>query len=74
MRRRLEALLAGLEGARFTSERQRLLRAVEVLEYVGTPEARRVLRRVVHDAPEADLARAAEAALRRLGPSFDRAP
>ncbi len=74
VRRRLEALLAGLEGARFTSERQRLLRAVEVLEYVGTPEARRVLRRVVHDAPEADLARAAEAALRRLGPSFDRAP
>jgi RNA polymerase sigma factor (sigma-70 family) len=65
-RRRLEALLSGLEGRRYTPEHRRLLRAVEVLEQIGTAEAQRVLERVAKEWPEDDLARAAEAALRRL--------
>jgi RNA polymerase sigma factor (sigma-70 family) len=67
-RRRLEALLSRLEGDRVTPERRRLLRAVEVLEHAGTPEARRLLGRVAKESPDADLAASAEAALRRLAP------
>ena len=65
-RRRLEALVSALEGATFTPEHRRLLRAVEVLEHIGTPEAQRVLRRLDKESQEVDLARAARAALGRL--------
>ena len=43
--------------------------AVEVLEHIGTPEVQRVLKHVAKESPEADLARAAEAALGRLTPA-----
>jgi HEAT repeat protein len=65
-RRRLEALLPPLDGGRFSPEHRRLLRAVEVLEDMGTPEAERLLKRVAKESPEADLSLAAEAALKRL--------
>ncbi len=65
-RRRLEALLPRPDGGRFTAEHRRLLRAVEVLEDMGTPEAERLLKRVAKESPEADLSLAAEAALKRL--------
>jgi RNA polymerase sigma factor (sigma-70 family) len=42
-RRRLGALLSQLEGAGPSAETARELRAVEALEAIGTPEARRVL-------------------------------
>jgi len=42
------------------------LRALEVLEAIGTPEARRVIEEVGKGAPEAELTRAAKGALERL--------
>jgi Anaphase-promoting complex subunit 4 WD40 domain/WD domain, G-beta repeat len=44
----------------------RLLRAVEVLEGIGSPEARRVLKRIADGDPGALLTREAKAALNRL--------
>jgi RNA polymerase sigma factor (sigma-70 family) len=64
-RRRLEALLGKIDrGA--APEQGRALRAVEVLENVGTPEARRLLEALAKNSPHAELARAAKAALGRL--------
>lgn len=59
-RRRLERLQACLPVLRS-------LRAQEVLEQIGTAEARQVLQEVVGVAPDSRLTRAAAAALRRLG-------
>jgi hypothetical protein len=65
VKRRLEVLLEKLTN--WPAETLRQVRAVEVLEYVGTAAARRVLERLVREgAPEARLTREAEAALRRL--------
>jgi hypothetical protein len=63
-RRRLEGLLKRLEG--WSVERQRVLRAVDVLESLGTPPAREVLRAIAEGVPEAFLTEEARAALRRL--------
>jgi WD40 repeat protein len=59
---------------RLTSLREKLttgwlqkLRAVEVLEYIGTAEANRVLHTIAGGAPDARLTREARATLRRLG-------
>jgi hypothetical protein len=65
-RRRLEALLARLDGAGGTPEQRRALRAVEVLEQVGTPEARQILKRLTKESADTAVVREAEAALRRL--------
>jgi len=43
-----------------------LVRAVEALEYMNTPEARQVLHATSEGAPEARLTREAKAALERL--------
>jgi hypothetical protein len=63
-KRRIEEALAGL-GA-LTTEQLRGLRAVEVLERIGTPEARKLLEEVAGGAKEARLTREARAALERL--------
>lgn len=68
-RRRLEILVAKLDGARFTPEHRRALRAVEVLEHVDTPEAQRLLTRLAKEWGDVELARAAKAALGRLAES-----
>jgi hypothetical protein len=66
LRRRLDQLLEQLEAPVTAPERLQQLRAVEVLEHVGSPEAREVLEKLAGGAPEARLTREARAALDRL--------
>ena len=61
-------LLERLAGA----PRLRWLRALEVLEQVGTAPARKVVEALAHGAPEAWLTREARATLRRLARRPDR--
>jgi WD40 repeat protein len=70
-RQRLAKLLDKLDGLVTAAEDRRALRAVEVLEHIGTAEARQVLEAVSRGVPEARLTREAKAALERLaaGPS-----
>jgi RNA polymerase sigma factor (sigma-70 family) len=66
-RRRIEKLLEAQKGSSpVEGERLRKLRAVQVLEAIGTPDARFVLETLVRGVPDARLTRAAHAALRRL--------
>jgi hypothetical protein len=64
-RRRIEELLAALQGTppQSTAEELRQLRALIVLERIGTPEARRLLEDVAKGPPSARLTRQARAAL-----------
>jgi Tol biopolymer transport system component len=64
LRRRLERLLADLEEV--SPQNLRLYRAVEVLEQVGSREARQVLQTLARGAPEVGLTREAKAALDRM--------
>lgn len=64
-RRRVEDLLARLDAARAPAL-LRAVRAVEVLEYIGSPQARQVLARLAKGAPEARLTLEAKASLERL--------
>ncbi|HTU90642.1 MAG TPA: sigma factor-like helix-turn-helix DNA-binding protein [Gemmataceae bacterium] len=63
MRRRIEQVLSKLEPS---GERLRALRAIQVLEYAGTAEAREHLRALAKGIPEARLTCEAKAALERL--------
>jgi WD40 repeat protein len=65
-RRRLEALLEYLEQGTTSPEQLRAVRAVQVLEGIGTPEARRVLQGWAGGAAGALLTEEARLALRRL--------
>jgi WD40 repeat protein len=67
VRRRIQRLLPRPPGPLPAGDRLRELRAVEVLERVGTPEARRLLQRLTEGAPESWLTQEAKAALERLG-------
>jgi RNA polymerase sigma factor (sigma-70 family) len=66
VRRRIEGWLREWEDGVPAPERLRVLRAVEVLENVGSPEARRLLETLAGGAAEARLTHEAAAALRRL--------
>jgi hypothetical protein len=66
-RRRLEDLLRRVETERLLAEELRVWRAIEVLERIGTSEARRVLEALAGGAAEALPTTAARAALDRLG-------
>jgi len=63
-RRRLESLIASC--SEISGERLRGLRAIEVLERIGTTEARGLLKVLADGAPEALTTTAARAALKRL--------
>jgi RNA polymerase sigma factor (sigma-70 family) len=66
VRRRLEALLAKLDAPVPSDDRLRAVRAVEVLEHMGTPEAREILQTVADGPAECLRSREAKAALQRL--------
>src|SRR5207249_2726397 len=66
MRKRLEALIDKLDGPVTLPELLRGLRTVEVLELIGTPEARALLEPVAKGAPGHRLTEAAQDAIRRL--------
>ncbi len=63
-RRQIEEMLEGLENV--TPEQVRQIRAVEVLERLGTDEARKLLAKLAGGAKDALLTREAKAALERL--------
>jgi RNA polymerase sigma factor (sigma-70 family) len=65
-RRRIEKALATLTDVP-PANKLRDLRAVEVLERIGTPEAKQLLEKLARGAPEARLTREAKAALARPG-------
>jgi hypothetical protein len=64
VRERIEALLRRLDA--LPADRLRTLRAVEVLEYSATPEARALLERLSGGLAEARLTREAKASVERL--------
>ena len=64
-RQRLEELRGKMTGMLLQGERLRAFRAVEVLDRIGTPEARELLRTLADGAPEALLTTSARAALKR---------
>jgi WD40 repeat protein len=64
-KRRLEDLRGKLTGVVLHGQGLRAARAVEVLELIGTPEARRALRALADGAPGALLTTNAQAALKR---------
>jgi hypothetical protein len=64
-RTRLDNLRAKLTGLVLQGERLRSYRAVEILEIVGTPEARLVLQVLAEGAPDALVTQSAQAALKR---------
>jgi hypothetical protein len=66
MQRRLTLLLERAEEGRWLPEALRTLRAIELLEHIGSPEARAVLQTLADGAPDARLTREAKASLERL--------
>ncbi|HTU91713.1 MAG TPA: WD40 repeat domain-containing protein [Gemmataceae bacterium] len=66
VRRRTEELLSLLDNPSATTEHLRVLRAVEVLERIGTDSARQALQALAEGAASAGLTREAKAALTRL--------
>jgi hypothetical protein len=65
MRQRLEKIRDALTSVVLTEEELRLYRAIEVLERIGTPQARQLLRRLADGAPGALATTAARQALQR---------
>jgi hypothetical protein len=65
MRRRLEALIAEADEPWRSSSRLRSFRAVQVLEWMATDEARAILKAIAAGAPEARLTQEAASSLRR---------
>jgi WD40 repeat protein len=71
-RRRVELLLARLERFTPPAAQLRELRALAVLEYLGTPQARAVVEALAAGAPETRLTQQARATLERLHPTGPR--
>jgi WD40 repeat protein len=71
-KKRLETLLARWEKGPTTAETLQVLRVVEVLERLATPEARKLLTGLAEGLPAARLTQEARAALKRLGEADQR--
>jgi hypothetical protein len=65
VRQRIDSLLANLDPLT-SSECLRILRALEVLENIGTSEAQQLLEHLATGAPQARLTREAQATLARV--------
>jgi RNA polymerase sigma factor (sigma-70 family) len=65
-RRRIEELLKNIDNIAPQGELLRSLRAIEMLELIGTPAARKFLEKLATGGPEARLTREAQSALQRL--------
>ncbi len=65
-RRRAAAILEEMAERAMSPGELRALRAAEVLEWIGTPEARALLRKLTSGSPDAQLTRDASAACKRL--------
>jgi len=65
MRRRLETLLDEFTGSNLAPEQIRTVRAIEVLEKIGSAEARQMLERLAKGAAGSLTTRHAQAALER---------
>lgn len=74
MRRRTERLLEKLARQPPSSETLRCLRALEILELIGTLEARQVFRSLAEGVPEDWLTVEAKAALERLVKRAEKLP
>jgi len=66
VRQRIEHLLDKLAGPLTDPERLRAHRSLEILEHIGTPEAKAVLQTLARGAPEARLTLEAKETLERL--------
>ncbi len=66
VRRQAQRLLEKLDGPVTSSKLLQALRAVEVLEQIGTSDAQKVLKTLAAGAPEARLTQEAQAAMARL--------
>ena len=66
--RRIEALLARLSQPIRDPETLRGIRAIAILEAIGTPEARKVLEKLASGMAEAQWTQEAKSALKRLTP------
>lgn len=66
VRLRVGAILDGEEPTELDPEVARFVRAIRVLEEIGTAEAREILGRLANGAPDAPTGREAQAALERL--------
>src|SRR5262249_59087507 len=65
-RQRVEKLIKGLRGPITSPERLRAIRAVEAIEYIGTPEARKLLEQIARGAAGAGLTVEAQESLELL--------
>jgi len=65
-KQRLERILKTLDALGSHPERLREIRAIEIAEHIGTPEACGLLDRLAHGAPDSRLTREARASLDRL--------
>ncbi len=68
VKRRAGGLLARFAAEETVPARLQALRAVELLERIGTPGARKVLESLAQGAPAARLTKEARASLKRLSP------
>jgi RNA polymerase sigma factor (sigma-70 family) len=66
VRQRLTELLDGIRKQPLPPQMLRMLRGMEVLEHIGTPQARKVIAPLAEGTPHSRLTREAKAALQRL--------